>query len=105
MICKVVHRNSSKKAGFEGLGRYILNAKENEAVLFKRTGEYVLDRKGDEEKVSWCRISNCYSEIPGAAIAEVLATQSGNQRSKSDKTYHLVVSFPGGERGDQGTGI
>jgi hypothetical protein len=98
VICKVVHRKSGKKAGFEGLGRYILNAKENDTVLFKRTAEYVLDAKGVGEKVAWCRISNCHSEVPAAAIAEVLATQSANQRAKSDKTYHLVVSFPAGER-------
>jgi hypothetical protein len=53
VICKVVHRKSGRKAGFEGLGRYILNAKENDSVLFKRTAEYVLDAKGEGEKLSW----------------------------------------------------
>ncbi len=94
MIIKVIERKTSEKSHFDRLGRYILNAKENGSILFARTARYVMDEKGDGEKVAWCRISNCQSDTPAVAIAEVLATQAQNQRAKSDKTYHLVVSLP-----------
>jgi hypothetical protein len=71
-----------------------LNAKDDDSVLFKRTAEYVVDQKGAGEKIGWYRVSNCHSNTPAAAIGEVLATQAENQRTKSDKTYHLVVSLP-----------
>ena len=94
MIIKVIERKTGEKSRFDRLGRYILNVKQNESVLFTRTAGYVMDVKGDGEKVAWYRISNCQSDAPAVAIAEVLATQAQNQRSKSDKTYHLVVSLP-----------
>jgi Relaxase/Mobilisation nuclease domain/Large polyvalent protein-associated domain 7 len=98
VIIKVIERKTSEKSRFDRLGRYILNAKDNESLLFLRTAQYVVDEKEDGEKVAWYRISNCQSDTPAVAIAEVLATQSENQRTKSDKTYHLVVSFPHWER-------
>jgi len=94
MIIKVIERKASEKSRFDRLGRYILNAKDNESILFARTARYVIDEKADGEKVAWYRISNCQSNTPAVAIAEVLATQAENQRAKSDKTYHLVVSLP-----------
>ena len=94
MIIKVIERKTSEKSRFDRLGRYILNAKDNESILFARTARYVMDEKGNGEKVGWYRISNCQSNTPAVAIAEVLATQAENQRAKSDKTYHLVVSLP-----------
>lgn len=97
MIIKVIQSKKPQKSHFERLGRYILNAKDNDSILFKRTAEYVIDLKVDGEKVGWSRVSNCQSDMPAVAIAEVLATQAGNQRAKSDKTYHLVVSLPHGE--------
>lgn len=93
MIIKVVDRKTREKSHFERLGRYILNAKKDDPVLFNRTAEYVVDVKGAGEKVGWYRVSNCHSDTPAVAIAEVLATQSRNKRTKSDKTYHLVVSL------------
>ncbi|RYZ77693.1 MAG: conjugal transfer protein TraI, partial [Proteobacteria bacterium] len=37
---------------------------------------------------------------PEIAVLEILATQNLNSRSKADKTYHLIVSFPEDERPD-----
>ncbi|QCG94046.1 hypothetical protein E6C67_08865 [Azospirillum sp. TSA2s] len=62
-----------------------------------RTADYILDAKGGGEKLAWSRITNCHSEEPGWAIRELLATQDRNTRSKGDKSYHLIVSFPEGE--------
>lgn len=59
---------------------------------------YVLDADHGGEKVAWSRITNCESEYVGWAVKEILATQARNTRSKSEKSYHLVVSFPEGER-------
>ncbi len=94
MIIKVIERKTGEKSSFDRLGRYILNVKDNESILFARNARYVIDEKADGEKVAWYRISNCHSDSPAVAIAEVLATQAENQRAKSDKTYHLVVSLP-----------
>jgi hypothetical protein len=98
VIIKHIKRKTSEKSHFERLGRYILNAKNDDSILFKRTAEYVMDVKGAGEKIGWYRVSNCRSDAPAIAIAEVLATQAENNRTKSDKTYHLVVSLPHWER-------
>ena len=66
--------------------------------MFTRTAEYVMDLNGDGEKVAWYSITNCESDTPAIAMAEIMATQSANQRAKSDKTYHLVVSLAPGEQ-------
>lgn len=94
MIIKQIKRKPGERSRFEQLGRYILNAKSNDPIMFTRTAEYVMDLKGDGEKVAWYRITNCESEAPAVAIAEILTTQAENHRTRSDKTYHLVVSLP-----------
>jgi hypothetical protein len=97
MISKRIDRKG-KTSSFERLGHYVLEAKtQGAAILWTRTAEYVVDLKGYGEKVLWSRLSNCEAEIPILAIAEIEATQAQNTRSKTDKTYHLVISFPEGE--------
>jgi hypothetical protein len=49
---------------------------------------------GEDSKLAGFRITNCEATVPGMAIAEMIATQKKNTRSKTDKLYHLVVSFP-----------
>ncbi len=104
MISKRIDRGK-KTSSFDRLGRYVLDAKTEEAeILWTRTAEYILDLKDveqsvpGEEKVLWARISNCEAEIPALAIAEILSTQAENSRSRLDKTYHCVISFPDGEQ-------
>jgi len=98
MISKRIDR-AGKTSSFERLGHYVLEAKTADApILWTRTAEYVVDLKGGGEKVLWSRISNCEAELPVLAIAEIEATQAQNTRSKADKTYHLVISFPEGEQ-------
>ncbi|WP_353654391.1 TraI/MobA(P) family conjugative relaxase [Azospirillum sp. A1-3] len=97
MIAKRVRRTAAT-SDFARLGRYIMAAKtETAAQLWTRTADYILDAKGGGEKLAWSRITNCHSEEPGWAIREILATQDRNKRSKGDKSYHLIVSFPEGE--------
>ena len=98
MITKRIDR-SGKTSSFEKLGKYVLEAKQSDAaILWTRTAEYVVDLNGAGEKVLWARLTHCEAEIPVLAIAEIEATQAQNTRSKVDKTYHLVISFPEGER-------
>jgi len=82
--------------------RYMIAAQGGiEPESWQRTADYILDTKGattQGEKVSSYRVTNCGTDDPGDATALIQATQAKNTRSKSDKTYHLVYSFPPGER-------
>ncbi|HEU4854317.1 MAG TPA: TraI/MobA(P) family conjugative relaxase, partial [Nitrosospira sp.] len=64
-----------------------------------RTADYMLasaiSTRG--EKVGGVRVTNCHTDDPAAATTLIEATQAANTRSKTDKTYHLVFSFPPGE--------
>ena len=70
----------------------------DDPASWTRLNAYILDAGNGGEKVAWCRVSNCQSDDPGWAVKEILATQARNTRSRSDKNYHLVVSFPEGEK-------
>lgn len=98
MIVKVIKRDKAT-SDFGKLGNYILEGQNDESeILWTRTADYIMDVKGDGEKLAWFAISNCQSETPAEAISEILLTQSENVRSKNDKTYHLVISFREGEQ-------
>lgn len=82
MIAKRVPRNEGKKSSFRDLAKYILDHQGNK----------------DESKVRSAWSTNC--SVPDdfdLCIAEIVATQNLNTRSKNDKTYHLVVSLAAGE--------
>jgi hypothetical protein len=86
-------------AGFGRLGAYVLNARaEVDPASWTRLNAYILDSDHAGEKVAWARVTNCQADDPGWAVKEILATQEHNTRSRSDKSYHLVASFPEGER-------
>jgi hypothetical protein len=59
--------------------------------------EYLTNTQGRQERVGEITATNCHSDRPDAASLEMLNTQSLNQRARSDKTYHLIVSFRPGE--------
>lgn len=80
MIVKHIPMRSARRSSFRELVAYITHAKDK-AV---RIGEV--------------RITNCHQQDVQDAVLEVLATQLRNQRACSDKTYHLLISFPAGER-------
>ena len=89
-------------SGFQRLGAYVLNvrdqAKSADPASWERLNAYILDAGHGGEKVAWARVSNCVSTDPGWAVKEIIATQGRNTRSRRGKDYHLVVSFPDGER-------
>ena len=80
MIAKRVPMRKLHKSSFAGLASYIANS------------------QGKHERVEKVSITNCESEDLEWAIKEIQATQEQNTRAKSDKTYHLIVSFREGER-------
>ncbi len=69
---------------------------------WQRLNAYILDADHEGEKVAWARVTNCASTDPGWAVKEIIATQARNTRSHKGKDYHLVVSFPEGERPTRG---
>jgi Relaxase/Mobilisation nuclease domain len=60
--------------------------------------DYITDKDHAGEKVAAIRVTNCISQDPGWAVKECCVLASQNRRSRKDKAYHLVVSFPEGER-------
>ena len=60
--------------------------------------QYLTDPQDKSERISQIKISNCYSDDLTAALLEIQNTQEMNTRAKSDKTCHLVLSLPEGER-------
>lgn len=69
-----------------------------DAAIWQRTADYIIDAVGGRTRATAVRISNCHATDIDLAIAEIEATQALNVRARGDRTYHLVVSFPPGER-------
>ena len=68
---------------------------------FKGLSNYITRQADDKESVPY-KITNTNFYSYSSAIKEIEATQKRNTRSKKSKTYHMVVSFPKGERpGDE----
>ncbi len=82
MIAKHVAMKSVKKSDFAELVKYMTDEQEK------------------NERVGFVSVTNCQSDRPDAAVLEIINTQGKNTRAESDKTFHLVVSFPAGEQPD-----
>ncbi|MDD5112905.1 MAG: relaxase/mobilization nuclease domain-containing protein [Methylobacter sp.] len=82
MIAKHVAMKSVKKSDFAELVKYMTDEQEK------------------NERVGFVSVTNCQSDRPDAAVLEVINTQGKNARAESDKTFHLVVSFPANEQPD-----
>lgn len=65
---------------------------------FRRLVQYLTDPQNKQERVGETTITNCVATDVEWATMEVLGTQAQNTRSKADKTYHLLISFPSGEQ-------
>jgi len=75
MIAKHVHMHSVEKSSFS------------------RLVDYITDNQSKEHRLGEVSIINCISDELDIAVEEVRATQALNTRAKSDKTFHLLVSF------------
>ena len=80
MIAKIIPNKSFRKSSF--------------ATLVK----YLTDPQGKHERIGQVTVTNCYTDELTAALLEIQNTQDMNKRARSDKTCHLVLSFPEGER-------
>lgn len=100
MIAKRVPRNKATSSAAR-LAKYMVAAKGSiDPQSWARTADYVLDtgtKTGKGERVAGYRVTNCGTDDPAQATIVIEATQRANTRSKADKTYHLVYSFPPGE--------
>jgi hypothetical protein len=96
MIAKIVAAQGG--GDFARLGRYITDAKsEDRSTAAERLTRYIMDEAHGGEKVAWSRVSNCATDDPRMAMLQIRNTQARNTRA-NNKTLHLVVSFPEGER-------
>jgi hypothetical protein len=96
MIAKRIVRERGA-SNFRRLGRYILDgAAEEEQAVMARMADYILG--AEKSRAANVRFSNCVSTDAELALREILATQAMNKRANGDRTYHLVISFPPGER-------
>ena len=80
MIAKIIPIKSIRKSNFSALVKYLT------------------DPQGKSERIGKLAVTNCYTEELIPALLEIQNTQEMNKRAKSDKTCHLVLSFPEGER-------
>ena len=85
MIAKHVPMRSLGKSDFAGLV------------------DYITDPQSKEHRLGEVMMTNCEAHSVRDAISEVLATQFTNTRAKSDKTFHLLLSFRPGENPDADT--
>jgi hypothetical protein len=96
VIAKIVAAQGG--GDFVRLGRYITDIKaEGRSTAAERLASYVIDAAHDGEKVAWSRVSNCGTDSPSLALVAIKHSQAMNMRA-TNKTLHLVVSFPEGER-------
>ena len=64
---------------------------------FANLEDYLTDDKKKQERLGVVTVTNCIQTESKAAVLEILAVQGMNTRATSDKTYHMVISFPPGE--------
>lgn len=80
--------------------------RKKEISSFIKLAQYITNQKtlsDGTNKIAAIRFTNCHALDLNDAIREIIATQAQNQTTKSNKTYHLIVSFPLGERPDANT--
>lgn len=97
----IAHRIARKSAtdAYTRLGLYVLDLDHpQDPRAYERLASYVVDRVGDGERVVAARVTNCETDDLEMALDQIERVQALNVRSKTDKSYHLVISFPEGER-------
>jgi hypothetical protein len=74
--------------------------RESQASNFAALVRYISNAHGKEERVGEMTITNSVAQTP-AELAQGVVLGQLHARSKSDKTYHLLLSFPAGEQPSQ----
>lgn len=127
MIAKRVESRGARKDNFGRLTDYVLNEKglSGEALdtakqaglhdPFGAVAQYVLDasdltpaslkfdtydpaNKREGDRVVGAQAVNCGTDDLGEALEIITNIQAANEATKAEKTYHMVFSFPEGER-------
>lgn len=98
MIAKRVP-NRKATSSIVKLTRYITGIKATgDPAGWPALADYITDARSDGARVEHVRLTNLDSDEVGPAVKEIAVTQALNTRSRADKNYHLIVSFPPGER-------
>lgn len=63
---------------------------------FARLAAYIAGSQGKQERIGDITVTNCQLQDLSGAVLEIRAIQEQNKRA-SEKTYHLLISFPTGE--------
>ncbi|MBM4201750.1 MAG: conjugal transfer protein TraI, partial [Gammaproteobacteria bacterium] len=96
MIAKKVRMRAQRKSSMAGLIDYLTD--EQTAGDPEDLVGYMTNGQGLAERVGAERITNCAAVDAVWAAAEMKAVQALNQRARSDKTYHMIISFREGEQ-------
>lgn len=114
MIAKRIQRSAGRD-NFDKLACYIADLKNvNDPRSIERLADYIAGPKGaaandvnaeydprgpaGTDRVVGMAFHNCDADTFHEAVLQIAATQAANRRSKTDKSYHLVISFQEGER-------
>ncbi|WP_139557996.1 TraI/MobA(P) family conjugative relaxase [Methylotetracoccus oryzae] len=98
MIAKKVRMRAQRKSSMAGLIDYLTD--EQTVGDPEDLVGYMTNGQGLAERVGAVRITNCQAVDATWAAAEMKAVQALNQRARSDKTYHMIISFREGEQPD-----
>ena len=78
-----------------------INMRDASKSRATRLMKYVTDELERPGRVADMFTVNCISDDALLAAKEIEICQARNTRTKDDKTYHLLLSFPDGERPDE----
>ena len=98
MIAKKVTMRSQRKSSMTELITYLTEelVRDGPEALVN----YMTDEQGNPIRVGHVRITHCQATEPAWAAAEMRAVQRMNKRAVSDRTYHMIISFPEDETPD-----
>ena len=74
-----------------------INFKNRAPSNIVRLVEYITSEQDKAHRIGEVMVANCENPEPELASREISITQAQNKRTKSDKTYHLLLSFRPGE--------
>jgi hypothetical protein len=97
VIAKEVVMRSRNKSGMSNLVQYLTDEEQGREGP-EALADYMTDDQGNDFRVGQVTITNCLATEHEWAALEMTATQKMNTRAKSDKTYHLIISFREGEK-------
>jgi hypothetical protein len=93
LIAKVSRRVAG--GSFGRLAAYVSDLKKiGDLRDWRKTADYILDKKGGGERVEAIRVTNCHYEEPGMALAEIARTQECNTTNKvHPQSFRTVTPY------------